>query len=110
MEVPNTPAATARRFDNIVETLAERGVSAAKMFGMPSMRVNGKAFAGVFGSAMVFKLGGEVHAKALALKDARLFDPSGMGRAMKEWVVVPASHAKRWAELAELARAYVAGD
>jgi hypothetical protein len=110
VEVPETPAATVRRFDHIVEALAGRGVTAAKMFGMPSMRVKGKAFAGVFGGAMVFKLGGDAHSKALALKGAELFDPSGMGRPMKEWIVVPAAHAKRWGELAELARAYVAGD
>jgi hypothetical protein len=28
---------------------------------------------------------------------------------MKEWVVVPAAHANRWAGLAEQARAYVGG-
>ena len=50
---------------------------------------------------MVFKLAGDAHAKALAAKSAVLFDPSGMGRAMKAWVVVPASSAKLWASLAE---------
>ncbi len=30
-----------------------------------------------------------------------LFDP-GMGRVMKEWVLVPAAHSGRWVELAGL--------
>ena len=57
---------------------------------------------------MVFKLNGETHATALALKGAVLFDPSGMGRAMKEWVVVPKAHAKQWPTLAAAALSYVA--
>jgi hypothetical protein len=44
---------------------------------------------------------------SLKLKSAELFDP-GMSRPMKEWVVVPASHATRWQGLADDARAYVA--
>jgi hypothetical protein len=37
-------------------------------------------------------------------KGATLFDP-GMGRAMKEWVLMPAAHAAQWPELAERALA-----
>ena len=33
------------------------GVVTGKMFGMPTLKVNGKAFAGMHGEAMVFKLG-----------------------------------------------------
>jgi hypothetical protein len=73
------------------------------MFGMPSLKANGKAFAGVFGDALVFKIGGDAHAGALALSGAVLFDPSGTGRAMKEWVVVPFAHQKRWSELGRAA-------
>ena len=76
-----------------------------KMFGMPCLKnENGKAFAGFYEDAMVFKLTGPAHAEALGLSGARLFDPMG-GRPMKEWVQVPAAHAERWAELAELALA-----
>jgi hypothetical protein len=100
MEKKAVPAATARRFAEIGEALAGRGVVVSQMFGMPCLKVGGKAFAGVFGAAMVFKLGGDAHAEALKLKDAELFDPSGMGRAMKKWVVVPSAHARRWADLA----------
>ncbi len=109
VEIPATPPTTTRKFQRVAEDLADRGVSVAKMFGMPSLRAGGKAFAGVYGDAMVFKLGGEAHAAALGLKGAQLFDPSGMGRAMKEWVFVPPAHAKRWAGLAEQARVYVTG-
>ena len=61
---------------------------AGKMFGMPCVNIGGKAFAGLYQDDMVFKLGGDAHAKALALKGSHLFDPSGAGRAMKAWVVV----------------------
>ena len=58
---------------------------------------------------MVFKLTGEDHAAALALEGAELFDPSGMGRAMKEWVVVPPDQAEAWPDLADAAFDYVPG-
>jgi hypothetical protein len=109
MEKREIPPATARRFEAIAEALAGRGVSASKMFGMPCLKTGGKAFVGVFGDAMVFKLGGDALASALELKGAELFDPAAMGRPMKEWVVVPPSHAKQWLDLAERARDYVAG-
>jgi hypothetical protein len=109
VETREIPEKTARRFAEIASALAERGVSVTKMFGMPSLKVGGKLFAGVFGDALTFKLQGDAHAQALALKGAELFDPSGMGRAMKEWVVVPPAHAKRWLELAEASCSYVAG-
>ena len=79
------------------------------MFGMSVLKVAGKAFAGIFGDALVFKLGGDPHAQAIALDGAALFDPSGAGRAMKEWVVVPRAHSRKWPALASAAHAYVAG-
>jgi hypothetical protein len=85
------------------------GVVATKMFGMPSLKADGKAFGGFSGRAMVFKLAGEAHARALGLAGAHVFDPSGMGRAMKAWVVVPFAHAGEWEALAERALASVTG-
>jgi hypothetical protein len=80
-----------------------------KMFGMPCLEIRDKAFAGLYQDAMVFKLGGDAHAQALALEGSHLFDPSGMGRAMKEWVVVEPLHSKRYAEFGRQALDYVAG-
>ena len=95
-----------KKYDDIAAALAEDGALKSQMFGMPTMKVGGKAFAGLYDEAMVFKLTGEAHKRALAMKGAHLFDPMD-GRPMKEWVVVPASGAKEWQSLAKDALAYV---
>jgi hypothetical protein len=99
------------RYDAIVERLVreQMGVVAAKMMGMPCMKADGKMFAGFSEEAMVFKLGGEAHARALGLAGAHVFDPSKMGRPMKEWVQVPFTHADGWDKLVEAALGYVRG-
>ena len=102
----SSSAGTTKVFEDVVRRLAEsEGAAPGKMFGMPSIFLGGKACAGLYQEAMVFKLGGEVRAAALALNGAHLFDPSGMGRAMKEWVVVPVEHSAQWPELGRQALA-----
>ncbi len=104
------PGAKSRAiYDDIAEELAGKGVVSSQMFGMPSLKAGGKAFAGLYGDSMVFKLPPKPHAEALKLRGAELFDPSEMGRPMKEWVVLSLAHAKRWLGFAEHARGYVAG-
>lgn len=94
-------------YDAVVsEMTATSPATASKMFGMPCLKVNGKAFAGYTQGAMVFKLSGATHGEALKLSGAHLFDPMG-GRPMKEWVVVPLAHAARWLALARDAMGYV---
>ena len=83
------------------------GAEQSQMFGKPCFKINGKAFVCFFQDCMVFKLTGNDHAAALKLKGAILFDPSGKGRAMKEWVQVPASSSKEWNKLSEAAYEYV---
>ena len=103
-------------FEHLANLLALRpGVSKSKMFGMPSIKVNGKAFAGLSGDSMMFKMADASQAgrsgdlsRALALEGAKLFDPMG-GRPMKEWAAVPSSQAELWQELAEAALDYVLG-
>jgi hypothetical protein len=108
-KMPAASAATQKSYEAIVASLVARGAEGGAMFGMPTIKFGGKGFAGLFGDSLVFKLGGTAHAAALALSGAELFDPSGMGRAMKEWVVVPSTHSKRWPTFAHDALEYVQG-
>ena len=98
------------RFDALVEELRnELDIVGASMFGMPSIkRRGGKAFAGLYGDDMVFKLEGDAHAKALALEGAHLFEPMA-GRPMKAWIQVPPTHETQWADLARKAEAALIG-
>lgn len=91
-----------------VELTATGAATAGQMFGMPTLKTRGKAFAGLYRGAMVFKLDAEARERALGLIGARRFDPMG-GRPMKEWVVVPAEHAGEWSALADAALRYVIG-
>lgn len=96
-------------FDAVVDELtATSSAVRGMMFGMPSLKQGGKAFAGYYKGAMVFKLDGAAHVRALGLAGSHLFDPMG-GRPMKEWIVVPVEHAAQWLALARDAQAYVAG-
>ena len=79
------------------------------MFGKPCFKIGGKAFAAYFQEAMVFKLTGDMHTNAMALEGAQLFDPSGKGRAMREWVQIPLAHKALWPKFATAACDYVSG-
>jgi hypothetical protein len=98
------------RFDAVVDELTqELDIVGASMFGMPSLkRRGGKAFAGLYGDDMVFKLSGDALSDALALDGAHLFEPMP-GRPMKAWVQVPPTHETQWAELARTAEAGLDG-
>lgn len=109
IDAGKTSAATSKAFATMAKTLAKEGAESGTLFGMTCLKAASKAFMGVFGDALVFKLGGEAHASALSLRGAKLFDPSGRGRPMKEWVVVPRAHQKKWSALAKHAFAHVSG-
>jgi len=87
-------------------TASHPGAKVSQMFGAPCVkRDTGKVAFCSWQGSVVFKLVDEgARTQALALDGAELFDP-GMGRTMKEWVLVPAAHAGRWTELAELSLA-----
>jgi len=75
----------------------------SKMFGMPCLkRESGKVVAGHWkDGGVTVKLTDEAaREQALALPGVELFDP-GMGRVMKEWVLVPESHSDDWLRLVE---------
>jgi hypothetical protein len=98
-------AATQRRYDEIAAALDGAGVKASSMFGMPTLKLNGKALGGLWGDAMTFKLAPDALADALKLPGAQQFDPLGLGRPMKAWVVVPLEQSAEWERLARLALA-----
>ena len=96
-------------WDDLVEAATERHpeVTPGTMFGMPCLkRANGKVVAGHWksGGVTVKLVDESVRTAALALPGVDLFDP-GMGRVMKEWVLVPVAQADRWLELVEHALA-----
>lgn len=104
MDRPTVAPETRQEYGLLATRLAdELGATAGQMMGMPMLYLRGKGFAGLYGNAMVFKLEGAAHARALAIADATLFDPSGMGRPMKAWVQVLQSHSSEWADLARAA-------
>ena len=86
------------RYDELVDDLCARNddVAPSQMMGMPCVKRGGKMVIGFAGgkalekneqaeAAMVFKLPDpDVHAQALALEGAHLFDPGGKGRPFKE--------------------------
>jgi len=98
------------RFEAVLDELKnECDVVDTFMLGMPSVkRRDGKAFAGLYGGDMVFKLEGLAHASALALDGAHLFEPM-VGQAMDAWVQVPPTHETQWVELARKAGADLEG-
>ena len=104
--MPTAGPKTVERFEALSETFVARGAKRSKMFGMPVLKAGDKVFAGTFGDAMTFKLGpGDVE-EARRQAGVEAFEPM-RGRPMKEWVLVPLSHAKKWPDLAERAFEYL---
>jgi hypothetical protein len=89
----------------VADVTARYPLRESKMFGAPCLkRENGKVVACSWkDGGLTVKLTDEsVRKAALALPGAGLFDP-GMGREMKEWVLVPASQSSEWLRLVEQA-------
>lgn len=78
-----------------------------QMFGKRCIKVNGKAGIAFFKDCVVFKLSDPEHAMAQSLSGSVLWDPSGKGRAMKEWVQVTMDHKTKFKKLAKAAADYV---
>ncbi|WP_175022855.1 hypothetical protein [Rugamonas rivuli] len=87
---------------------AIEGTESGQMFGKSCIKVNGKAFLSLHKEWVIFKLTGEHHRKALGLEGAELWDPSGKGRPMREWVAVPAMAHTHFSVLAQASYEYVA--
>jgi hypothetical protein len=91
--------------DLVADVTARHPLKESKMFGMPCLkREDGKVVAGHWkDSGLTVKLTDETaREQALTLPGAELFDP-GMGRVMREWVLVPVTQSGEWKRLVELA-------
>ena len=76
----------------------------SKMFGMPCLkREEGKVVAGHWkDGGLTVKLTDVAEREAALAAGAQPFDP-GMGRVMREWVLVPSAHSADWLRLVEQA-------
>jgi hypothetical protein len=94
------PDASCEDYDDVVSTVtATSAARGTKMCGIPCLKVGGTVLAGRSIEGRVFKLPGDAHTQALALSGARLCDPLGHGRPMREGVKVPLVSASRWLAL-----------
>jgi hypothetical protein len=95
-------------FDALAEELARtKRAEKAVMFGRQCMKYRGNGFMAFHEGDLVLKLNGRAREDALKLEGSRLWDPSGQGRAMKEWVQIPAAHSSLWAGLAGKSFEYI---
>jgi TfoX/Sxy family transcriptional regulator of competence genes len=70
------------------ELRADPEIVETKMMGMPSLKRDGKLFAGYREDALVVKVGRERASELIEAGRAQPFDPSGRGRPMKDWATV----------------------
>ena len=90
--------------DLVTEITARYPLHESKMFGMPCLkRENGKVVAGHWkDGGLTVKLTDEAQREVALAAGAQPFDP-GMGRVMKEWVLVPEALSDEWLRLVEQA-------
>lgn len=89
------------RFDTICEYLGRAHETATgTLFGKPCAMLRGRAFIAFHADGMGFKLHGRVRLQALAMADARFWDPMSAERPNPEWIWVPGQHFLRWDRLA----------
>jgi hypothetical protein len=89
------------------ELLADPAVSEGQMMGMPALKIGTKMFGGLFEDELVVKVSKERAASLFEAARAKPFDPSGRGRPMGGWAVVP-EPADDWLALAEEAKVFTA--
>ena len=91
------------------ELLADPAVAAGTLFGHPCLKTGGKVFACDHEGDLLVKLPSE---RIAELKSAGAHDFTPMGRKMGGWIKVPepdGDAVAAWTELADEAKAFVAG-
>lgn len=93
-----------------LETLATQleDVSISQLFGKPSLKNKDTHFVCGFLDCLVVKIGREAIAEKMGeYEGAVLFDPSGKGRPMKDWLQVPRKYEGHWWALTKQALEWV---
>jgi TfoX N-terminal domain len=94
-------------FEQVLDELcADPNVEVTQMMGTRCAKLGGKIFCGLRRGELLVKLGRERVRELVAAERATPFDPSGKGRPMKDWCLVP-EPADDWLALAEEAREVV---
>jgi hypothetical protein len=105
---PPEPAEALAAFAAVLDEIAVAGaVERAVWFGAPAAKVEGKIFVALWRGALVARIGAEEVDHRVLARDGVRFDPSGKGKAMKDWLESNAEHAE-WTELALAAIAFTA--
>ena len=92
-------------FDELGQAIS--GNEQKSMFGKPCYNYGRKPFIMFFDDELVCKLFDEIRKEAIQLKGTSLFDPSGKGKPMKNWIQLPFTHKKKWEHYAQKAFAFV---
>ena len=84
------------------------GVEPGQLFGKPSLKLGKAHFACGFQQCLVVKVGKEaIEAMLRDFEGSVLFDPSGKGRPMKDWLQIPETFKEQWPLLARQALEFV---
>ncbi len=99
---------TEKEYNKLIQQIcSSHDAVAGQMFGKKCIKINGKAGIALFKDCIVFKLPEPEHKKAISLSGSVLWDPSGKGRAMKEWVQIKIEHKTKFKKFAQVAADYV---
>jgi TfoX/Sxy family transcriptional regulator of competence genes len=99
--IPKPGPADLEYFDSIIPTA--EGVTRRPMFGNVAAFANGQMFLCLFGPDVAVRLGADERERLLGIAGTSPFEPV-KGRAMKEYVVLPAA----WRKQVELTEEWVA--
>lgn len=91
----------------LAELAGQPDAARGKMLGKHCLLAGQKVIAVLFEEDVVFKLRGDDQTEALEPQGAHLWDPTGTGHPMKEWVQVPAMHSSTYGRFARGAYDYL---
>lgn len=87
-------------------TARDTDIVEGKMMRSPGLKYKGKVFAFYNEEQMGFRLGKQFDPETVHLQEWEWLSPFKTKPPMKAWYLIPAAHADRWPELAQLALAF----